>query len=87
VFIPRNAGIGPDFFTLGLRLSRTFTFGGRTRFEAIVEGFNLTNHMNVVTVQGNFGPGAYPANPVADFGTPTAVGEPRSFQFGARIRF
>ena len=86
-FIPRNAGIGPDFFSLGMRLSRTFAFGSRMRFEALVEGFNLTNHTNVVTVQGNFGSGAYPANPSADFGTPTSVGEPRSFQFGARFRF
>ena len=86
-FIPRNAGIGPDFFTVGMRLSRSFVLGGRTRLEALVEGFNLTNHTNVVTVQGNFGSGAYPTNPSANFGVPTSVGEPRSFQFGARLRF
>jgi len=85
-FIPRNAGIGPDFFSVGMRLSRAFTFG-RTRFEAMVEGFNLTNHTNVVTVQGNFGAGAYPGNPAPNFGTPLSVSDPRSFQFGARIRF
>src|SRR4029450_12240391 len=72
-FIPRNAGIGPDFFSVGMRLSRTFVLGGRTRLEGLVEGFNLTNHMNVVTVQGNFGPGAYPTNPAANFGVPTSV--------------
>jgi len=86
-FIPRNAGIGPDFFTVGMRLSRSFVLGGRTRLEALVEGFNLTNQTNVVTVQGNFGSGAYPTNPSANFGVPTSVGEPRSFQFGARLRF
>jgi hypothetical protein len=86
-FIPRNAGIGPDFFSVGMRLSRTFAFGGRTRFEALVEGFNLTNHTNVVTVQGNFGPGAYPASPAPNFGVATSVGDPRSFQLGVRARF
>jgi outer membrane receptor protein involved in Fe transport len=85
-FISRNAGIGPDFFSLGLRLSRPFTVG-RARIEGMIEGFNVTNHTNVVTVQGNFGSGAYPSNPVANFGTPTAVGDPRSFQLGARVRF
>jgi outer membrane receptor protein involved in Fe transport len=86
-FIPRNAGIGPDFFSVGMRLSRTFAFGSRARFEALVEGFNLTNHTNVVTVQGNFGAGAYPANPAANFGTPTSVSDPRSIQLGVRARF
>jgi len=86
-FIPRNAGVGPDFFSVGMRLSRTFTFAGRTRLEALVEGFNLTNQTNVVTVQGNFGSGAYPTNPSSNFGIPTSVGDPRSFQFGVRLRF
>jgi hypothetical protein len=43
--------------------------------------------MNVVTVQGNFGSGAYPTNPVSNFGTPLSVNDPRSFQLGARLRF
>jgi outer membrane receptor protein involved in Fe transport len=86
-FIPRNAGIGPDFFSLGLRLSRQFAVGGRTRVEGLIEGFNLTNHTNVVTVNGNFGTGAYPSNPTPNFGVPTAVGDPRSAQLGVRVRF
>jgi hypothetical protein len=85
-YIARNAGIGPDFFSLGMRLSRPFTVG-RTRIEGMIEGFNLTNHTNVVTVQGNFGAGAYPTNPTPNFGIPTAVGDPRSFQLGIRARF
>jgi len=86
-FIPRNAGIGPDFFTVGMRLSRAFVLGRRARVEGLVEGFNLTNRTNVVTVQGNFGPGAYPTNPAPNFGVPLSVGDPRSVQFGARLRF
>ena len=86
-FIERNAGTGSDFLSLNLRLSRTFRLGGRVQLEALAEGFNLTNHRNVLTRNGNFGAGAYPANPSPTFGQITAVGEPRSFQFGARVRF
>ncbi len=86
-FIARNAGVGPDFFSLGLRLSRAFALGGRTKLEGLIEAFNVTNHTNVVTVQGNFGTGAYPTNPTPNFGIATAVGDPRSVQFGVRVRF
>ena len=86
-FIPRNAGIGPDFFSANLRLSRTFNLTGRVRLEGLVEGFNLTNRTNVVAVNGNFGAGAYPTNPSSSFGQVLAVGEPRSAQFGLRLRF
>ena len=53
------------------------------QLEALVEAFNLTNHVNVVTRNTNFGAGAYPTNPSPTFGQITAVGEPRSVQFGA----
>jgi hypothetical protein len=86
-FIERNAGDGPDFFSLGARLSRTFVIGGRARVEAIAEGFNLTNRTNVVALNGNFGSGTYPTNPSSTFGQITAVGDPRAFQIGARVRF
>jgi Carboxypeptidase regulatory-like domain/TonB dependent receptor len=86
-FIDRNAGNGTAFFNLNARISRTFRFGGRWQFEVLVEGFNLTDRANVVTRNANFGAGAYPSSPSATFNQVTAVGEPRSFQLGARIRF
>jgi hypothetical protein len=86
-FIRRNAGTGPDFFSVGLRVSRMFRIGDRLRLEGLVEGFNLTNRKNVITMIGNFGSGAYPANPSATFGQITAVGEPRTAQFAIRARF
>jgi hypothetical protein len=86
-FIPRNAGIGPDFFSTSLRLSRTFRLSDRVRLEGLVEGFNLTNRTNVVTLNGNFGSGAYPSSPSSSFGQVLSVGEPRSAQFGIRLRF
>jgi hypothetical protein len=86
-FIPRNSGEGTPFFSLGARVSRTFRVSGRLQIEGLAEGFNLTNHVNVVTRNTNFGAGTYPTNPAPNFGQVTAVGDPRSFQFGARLRF
>jgi hypothetical protein len=84
-FIPRNAGVGNDFFIVNARLSRSFPLG-RARLEAIVEGFNVTNRVNPLTRIGNFGPAAYPSNPSATFNQITSVGEPRAFQFGVRVQ-
>jgi hypothetical protein len=86
-FIPRNAGVGSDFLSVSMRVSRTFRVNGRIRLEALGETFNLTNRQNVLTRNANFGSGAYPTNPSPTFGQVTAVGEPRSFQLGARLRF
>jgi hypothetical protein len=86
-FIPRNAGVGSAFFNLSARVARTFRLGGRVEVDALAEGFNLTNHVNPITRNTNFGTGAYPGRPAPSFGQVTAVGEPRAFQFGARIRF
>jgi hypothetical protein len=85
-FIERNAGEGTAFFTLSTRVSRTFRIR-RLQFELLAEGFNLTDRANVVTRNANFGAGAYPSTPSATFGQVTAVGEPRSLQLGARLRF
>jgi hypothetical protein len=85
-FIERNAGDGPDFFSLNARVSRRFSIG-RAQLDALVEAFNLTNRPNVVSVNGNFGGGAYPANPLPTFGQATAVGDPRALQLGLRLRF
>ena len=56
-FIPRNAGIGSDFFSMSLRVSRTFPIAGRVRLEGLAEVFNLTNRTNNLTRNTNFGPG------------------------------
>ena len=86
-FIPRNAGVGSDFLSVNLRVSRAFHLNDRVQLEALGEVFNLTNRQNVLTRNANFGSGAYPTNPSPTFGQVTAVGEPRSFQLGARLRF
>ena len=85
--ISRNAGIGSDFFSLNLRLSRAFRITGGVRIEGLVEAFNLTNRANALTRNATFGPASYPTNPVSTFNQVTAVGEPRTFQFGLRLTF
>jgi hypothetical protein len=86
-FIERNAGEGTPFFTVSARVSRLFRFGPRWQFEVLAEAFNLTDRANVVTRNANFGAGVYPDVPSSTFNQITAVGEPRAFQFGARVRF
>jgi len=86
-FIERNAGKGSDFFTLSLRVSRTFRIAGMLRAEGMVEVFNLTNRRNDLTRIGNFGAGAYPGSPAPTFNQITAVGDPRTLQLAIRLKF
>jgi len=86
-FIPRNAGVASDFFTVNVRASRAFRVSRGIRIEGLVEGFNVTNRVNNLTRNATFGPGAYPTNPLSTFNQITAVGDPRTFQFGARLIF
>jgi len=86
-FIPRNAGIGNDFFSVSLRLSRMFPLGERVRMQVMAEAFNALNHRNNLLRNANFGTGAYPTNPSPTFGQITAVNDPRSLQFALRFRF
>lgn len=87
VFISRNFGKGFNYLNLGTRLSRTFYLGERLKLEALAEGFNLTNHVNGVSLNGVFGTGTYPSSPSATFGQMTGVGDSRSFQFALRLAF
>jgi hypothetical protein len=86
-FIARNAGVGTPFFNLNLRASRALPLVGTTRLTLMMEAFNVTNRMNVVSRNGNFGAGAYPDNPAPTFGQITGVGDPRSLQLGLRVSF
>jgi hypothetical protein len=87
VFIDRNAGSGFDFLSLGARLSRSFHLSETLRLEAMAEAFNLTNHLNGVTLNGVFGTGTYPTSPSSTYKQITAVNDPRSMQFALKIQF
>ena len=86
-FIDRNAGKGFDFFNVNARLSRTFQATERVRIEAMLEAFNLMNHVNGVALNGTFGTGIYPTNPLPTFKQITAVADPRTLQLGLRVSF
>ena len=79
--------MGSDFFSLSLRVSRAFRVGKSVRAGGVLEAFNLTNRVNDLTRNANFGAGAYPTNPSPTFNQITAVGDPRTLQFGVRLRF
>ncbi|HLH16142.1 MAG TPA: carboxypeptidase regulatory-like domain-containing protein [Bryobacteraceae bacterium] len=87
VFIPRNAGTGFDSLSLGARLSRSFHLSERLDLEALAEGFNLTNHLNGVALNGVFGTGAYPSSPAPNYHQITAVNDPRELEFALRVRW
>jgi hypothetical protein len=86
-FIGRNVGTGFDFFNVNARLSRTFHMNDQFRVEAMLEAFNLLNHVNGVALNGNFGSGTYPINPLPTFKQVTAVADPRTLQVGLRLAF
>jgi hypothetical protein len=86
-FISRNEGIGFDYFNINAKLSRDFKVSEHWRMEAMLEAFNLFNHVNGVSRNGVFGSGAYPTNPSSAFNTTTAVNDPRSLQIGLRVSF
>jgi hypothetical protein len=86
-FIPRNAGIGNDFFSVNLRVSRAFPITSGIKVEGLIEAFNVTDRVNNLTRNNTFGAGGYPTNPVSTFNQITAVGDPRTLQFGVRLTF
>jgi len=73
--------------SLGARLSRSFRLAERLQLQALAEAFNLTNHVNGVSLNGVFGTGTYPLNPAPTFQRTTAVGDPRGFQFALKLEF
>ena len=87
-FIPRNSGVGDEFFTHEPAASAGRSASAdAVRIEALAEVFNLTNTVNETARNTNFGTGAYPTNPSPTFNQVTAVGDPRSWQFALRLRF
>jgi hypothetical protein len=82
--VGRNSARQPDVSSLDLRISRAFLVGGRHRLEAMLEAFNVLNHVNVVNVNNTFFAGAAPS---ATFGQPTVAGDPRQIQLGVRWSF
>jgi outer membrane receptor protein involved in Fe transport len=87
-FEPTNLRIGyfnhlPAIFQLDLRLQRAFRLFNGPELVLSAEAFNITNHANYGGADGFTCCGGN-----ANFGRPNSiVGPPRSFQFGAALRF
>jgi carboxypeptidase family protein len=61
----RNTGLGPDYFSFDMRLTRQFRIHEKTTLQLVAEGFNLTNRINYGSVNNEVGP---------NFGLPTSAG-------------
>ncbi len=82
--VGRNAGRGFDFSSLDLRVRRRIRLFERFTLDVTAEGFNILNRANLAVPNNVFGAGTLPS---ASFGQPTAVFDPRQFQFGLRLNF
>jgi hypothetical protein len=60
----RNTGLGPNYVSFDMRVSRSITFADRYKLQFIAEGFNLTNRTNYASVNNIVG---------ASFGPPFSV--------------
>jgi len=92
---PRNAGRGPDYATLDMRLGRRFKLGESVSLKFIAEGFNIANRTNYSTVNNVVGADLTPpfsvhgtsaASPSQPLGFSAALPK-REVQLGIRVEF
>jgi hypothetical protein len=92
---PRNSGLGPDYFSFDMRLSRTFKLGEHYGVQLTAEGFNITNRTNYSSVNNivsaAFAPpfnvqGTARLSPSQPLGF-TAAQPKREVQLGVRFTF
>jgi hypothetical protein len=93
----RNVGQGPAYVSLDLRLAREFRISRsrETRLEAMVEAFNVFNHVNYSGVNTVIGTAALPAGPIRGLSSRspsdplgfTTAFDPRQIQLGLRLTY
>ncbi len=92
----RNVGIGPAFFGIDLRLTRSFSLSERVSLRVVAEAFNVLNKTNFKNVNGIVGDIAIedlPDRLVGHRGSVTeplaftSTFDPRQFQFSLRLGF
>ena len=92
----RNVGIGPNFFSVDLRLKRRISLGEDKSLDLVAEGFNILNRTNFKHVNGTVGtltleelPASYKGRrgPVTEPFSYTSAFAPRQFQFSLRLNF
>ena len=90
----RNTGIGPDYVTFDMRLSRTFKLTEKATVQLMAEGFNIFNRTNFASVNNVVGVIAPPfrlrgtetASPSQPLGFTSAFPK-REIQLGLRVSF
>ena len=100
-YVERNTGIGPDFYSVNLKLTKSFYIDRERglKVDAIVEGTNLLNHTNFSSVNDQF-PVGYPLLSTGPFNVSgnknlsptdplgfTSAFPGRQIQFGLRFAF
>jgi hypothetical protein len=81
--LARNAFTRPGFFQIDLRIARKVPIGERVNLEIIADGFNMLNRFNVSDVSLF----CDPISRACTAGQPTAVFDPRTFQFALKLNF
>lgn len=76
--LPRNAGRGPSFWQLDVRVAKRFPVA-RAWAEVLLEAFNVTNRLNFGNPVGNLASGS--------FGRPNSANDARQVQLGVRFEF
>ena len=90
----RNTGIGPDYVTFDMRLSRVFKLTEKANVQLMAEGFNIFNRTNFASVNNVVGVIAPPfdlsgtraASPSQPLGFTSAFPK-REIQLGLRVNF
>jgi hypothetical protein len=97
----RNTGLGPDYISLDLRVTKAFRLGERAQLQFLAEGFNIANRANFASVNNVVGPTCpecsvlgrtFVQNGLNNVGPSQGLGftsafTPRQLQFGARLAF
>jgi hypothetical protein len=86
-FLGRNTLEGPGYATLDLRVARPIKFNERWSGEFTLDFFNLFNRTNIRDISAVYGGFDLSVAPVASFGTPRDVFNPRQAQFGFKLKF
>jgi hypothetical protein len=77
--LPRNAVVGPSYFSSDVSLTKNLRVNGKLRLQLRAEAFNLFNQKNYRTISTNF--------TATNFGAVTDIEPQRIMQFGIKALF
>jgi hypothetical protein len=83
----RNTLIGPGFASVDMRVARPIKIMERLGSEFSVDFYNLFNRVNIRNINTFYGSADLSLPPVASFGTPSEVFNPRQIQFALKLKF